>query len=218
MKNGAHVLGPASNVLWINDIQQGDFKLWWFPERSHSLTNRISQFLGFPHVTTFLWYPTNVTENMRYLNKWRLFGAPYLTAPQTFGLDASLAETAKVEQNYFETPGQFSKKKCSWAFVSIQIFLLFFLFLLYGYFVSYSCARRTGSASAQSFTLWLEATIEITHRSHSVTSTTCLLHIDAIINTHTVCGGSPMRYRADRKSSSTFSGNQLSLCFTFSAV
>jgi len=54
----------------------GDFQLSWFPERSRSSTNKISHFLGLQKVTTFVWYPTIFTENLGYLNKWRLFGAP----------------------------------------------------------------------------------------------------------------------------------------------
>ena len=35
---------------------KSDFKLWWFPERSHSSTNNNSHFLGLEKITTFVWY------------------------------------------------------------------------------------------------------------------------------------------------------------------
>jgi len=57
---------------------KGDFKLWWFPVRSRSSTNKKSYFLGLEKVTTFVWYPTIVAEKLGYLNKWRLSGAPLL--------------------------------------------------------------------------------------------------------------------------------------------
>ena len=66
---------------------KGDFELLWFPERSHSSTNKNSHFLDLEKVNTFVWYTKIVTEKLGYLNKWRRFGAPYMTAPQTPGLD-----------------------------------------------------------------------------------------------------------------------------------
>ena len=59
---------------------KGDFKLWCFPEGSHSSSNKNSDFLGLQKVTTFVWYPTIVAEKLD-LNKWRLFGAPLLDCP-----------------------------------------------------------------------------------------------------------------------------------------
>ena len=58
-----------------------DFKLWWFPERLHTLTNKNSHFLGLQKVTTFVWYPAIVAEKLGYLNKWRLFGIPLFDCP-----------------------------------------------------------------------------------------------------------------------------------------
>ena len=60
---------------------EGDLKLWWFPERSHSSTNKYSHFRGLQKVITFEWYPTIVAEKLGYFNKWRLFGAPLIWLP-----------------------------------------------------------------------------------------------------------------------------------------
>ena len=61
---------------------EGDLKLWWFPERSHSSTNKYSHFRGLEKVITFEWYPTIVAEKLGYFNKWRLFGAPLFDCPR----------------------------------------------------------------------------------------------------------------------------------------
>jgi len=68
---------------------KGDFKLWWFPERTHSSTNKNSHFLDPQKVTTFVWYPTIVAEKLD-LNKRRFLAPPYLISPQTPGLDPPL--------------------------------------------------------------------------------------------------------------------------------
>jgi len=60
---------------------QGDFKLWCFPERSHSSTNKNSYFRDLKNATTFVWYSRIVTEKLGYLSKWRLYCAPLFDCP-----------------------------------------------------------------------------------------------------------------------------------------
>ena len=75
-------------------MRKGDFKLWWFPVRSHISTNKNSQFLDLWKVTTFVWYPTIVAEKLGYLNKWRYFDVPYFTStPKTPSVDWPLIFT-----------------------------------------------------------------------------------------------------------------------------
>ena len=82
--------------LLVNYWYKAILKLWWFHERSHTSTNRNIHFLVLEKVTTFVWYPTIVAEKLGDLNKWRLFGAPYLTAtPQTLGLYPPLCQSTK---------------------------------------------------------------------------------------------------------------------------
>ena len=84
----------ASNFQWIND--RSNFKLWCFPERSYSSTNKHRHFLGLQKVTTFAWYPKIVTEKLGYLNEWRLFGALLFDCPpETPGLDPSRYDVCK---------------------------------------------------------------------------------------------------------------------------
>jgi len=66
---------------------KGDFKLWWFPERSHRSSNKNSHFLGLEKITTLCDSPTIVAEKLGYLNKWKLFDC---SPPQTPGLDTPL--------------------------------------------------------------------------------------------------------------------------------
>ena len=54
----------------------------WFHERSHSSTNKSNHFLGLQKITTFVWYPANVTENLGYLNKWRPLSLSSIRLPQ----------------------------------------------------------------------------------------------------------------------------------------
>jgi len=68
-----------------------DFKLWWFPERSHSSTNKNSHFLGLEKVTTFMWYPTIITVKLEYFTQVKTFWRPLIwLPPQTPGLDPPL--------------------------------------------------------------------------------------------------------------------------------
>jgi len=69
---------------------KGEFKLWWFPERSHSSTNQNNHFLGLEKVTTFVWHPTIVAEKLGYINKWRPLGSHLFDCPQTPVLDPAL--------------------------------------------------------------------------------------------------------------------------------
>jgi len=72
-------------------MTKGDFKLWLFPERSHSSTNKNSHFLGLENVTTFVWYPLIFAEKLGCLNKRRFLAPPYLTVPaQTPGVNPPL--------------------------------------------------------------------------------------------------------------------------------
>jgi len=49
---------------------------WCFPERSLiSLTNK-KRLSWLTKVTTFVWYPTIVTDNLCYSNKWKPFAPP----------------------------------------------------------------------------------------------------------------------------------------------
>jgi len=69
-----------------------DFKLWRFPKRSHSSSNKNSHFLGLQKVTLFCVIPTIVVETLGYLTKWKRFGAPLFDCPQTPGLDPPLPQ------------------------------------------------------------------------------------------------------------------------------
>jgi len=57
--------------------------------------------------------------------------------------------------------------------------------------------RKAQVASVQSFTLWQQATIEITCHDHS--SIACLRHIytGAILHAHPICGGSHIQHNAN---------------------
>ena len=74
---------------------KGDFKLWWFPERLHSSTNKNSHFLDLEKVISVVWYTQWLSQRIWViLNKWRIFGAPLFDCtPQTPGLDPPLVDT-----------------------------------------------------------------------------------------------------------------------------
>jgi len=79
---------------------KGDFKLWWFPERSHKSTNTNSHFLGLEKVTTFVWYPTIVAEKLGYFNQVKTFWRPLISLPpKTPCLDPPLLRLNFSENN-----------------------------------------------------------------------------------------------------------------------
>ena len=48
----------------------------------------------------------------------------------------------------------------------------------------------------QSFTLWQQATIEITRRDHSLIACSCHIHMGVILRAHPVCGDSHIQCNA----------------------
>ena len=80
---------------------KGDFKLWWFPERSRSSTNKNSHFLGLENVNTFVWYPAIIAEKLGYFKQVKTFWRPLIWLfPQTPGLDPPLMQSIqKISQD-----------------------------------------------------------------------------------------------------------------------
>jgi len=63
-------------------MMKGDFKLWWFPDRLHSLTNTNSHFLDLEKVISFVWYTQRLSQTSCVsLNKRRIFGAALFDCP-----------------------------------------------------------------------------------------------------------------------------------------
>jgi len=60
----------------------------------------------------------------------------------------------------------------------------------------YCCDRKARGASAQSFTLCQQATIEITCHDHSVIACSCHVYMDVVVRAHLVRGESHIQCNA----------------------
>jgi len=82
------------------DPLQTFYELWYkailIPRRLHSSTNKIATFFSLQKITTFMWYPTVVAKNRGYLTSEDVLAPPYLTLPQTPGLDPPLTGTLNI--------------------------------------------------------------------------------------------------------------------------
>jgi len=61
------------------------------------------------------------------------------------------------------------------------------------------CDRKARAASALSFTVWQQATIEITRHDHSVIACSCHIYMGVILRAHPVCGESLIQRNANRE-------------------
>ena len=61
---------------------KGDFKLWWFPERLRSSTNKNSHFLDVENFISFVWYTQRLSQrSWVFLISEEFLATPFLTAP-----------------------------------------------------------------------------------------------------------------------------------------
>jgi len=80
------------------------------------------------------------------------------------------------------------------------IWCLLELFLIILWF-SWCCGRNARAASAQSFTLWQQATIEITGRDHSIIACSRHRYVGVILRAHPVRGESHIQRHANPEAS-----------------
>ena len=63
----------------------------------------------------------------------------------------------------------------------------------------FCCDGKARATSAQSFTLWQQATIEITHRDHSIIVFLCHIYIVVVLFAHPVLSKSHIQRNAERE-------------------
>jgi len=63
--------------------------------------------------------------------------------------------------------------------------------------VTYSCDRKSRAAYAQSFTLWQQATIEITRHDHSIIACSRHVYMGVVLRAHPVRGESHIQTNAN---------------------
>jgi len=63
----------------------------------------------------------------------------------------------------------------------------------------FCCDRKSRAVSAQSFTLWQQATIEITRRDHSIIACSRHIYMGVILRAHPACGESHIQRNANRE-------------------
>jgi len=73
----------------------------------------------------------------------------------------------------------------------------------------YCCDRKARAASAQSFTLWQQATIEIMRHDHSIVACSCHVYMGVILRAHPVRGESHIQRNNNREVATTFPHNEL---------
>jgi len=64
---------------------------------------------------------------------------------------------------------------------------------------SYCCDRKARAACEQSFTLWQQATIEITCHGHPVIACSCHIYMGVILRAHPIRGESHIQRNANRE-------------------
>jgi len=82
VKNEVHLLGPTSNVFWINEIKEV-FKLWLFPEKSHSSNGptRIATFMVYKRLPLLCDTQRSSHATFGIETSYDLLGAPIFDCP-----------------------------------------------------------------------------------------------------------------------------------------